>query len=66
MHGRARCNILAMERSHPKVLRLNLVGSPKDLEGASLVVSELEDSPEGHPRNKDSTLNTIRGVAVSL
>ncbi|XP_026447496.1 inactive protein kinase SELMODRAFT_444075-like [Papaver somniferum] len=60
------CNIVAMKRSHPKVLRLNLVGSPKkNLEGAGLVPSELVDSPEGHPENKDGTLKTIRGPVVT-
>ncbi|KAL7162603.1 hypothetical protein ACSBR2_042986 [Camellia fascicularis] len=60
------CNIVAMKRSQPKVLRLNLVGSPKkEDEKACPLLSELDQSSEKQSRNKNNSVNSIRGPAVT-
>ncbi|KAI7984728.1 hypothetical protein LOK49_LG14G02036 [Camellia lanceoleosa] len=60
------CNIVAMKRSQPKVLRLNLVGSPKkEDEKACPLPSELDQSSEKQSRNKNNSVNSIRGPAVT-
>ncbi|GAV60517.1 Pkinase_Tyr domain-containing protein [Cephalotus follicularis] len=60
------CNIVVMKRSQPKVLRLNLVGSPKEeAEVAGPLPSGLDESSERHPRNKTSSLHSIRGPVVT-
>ncbi|OVA11353.1 Protein kinase domain [Macleaya cordata] len=59
------CNIVVMKRSQPKVLRLNLVGSPKESELADLLPCELEDTPQGHAESKNDALNSIRGPVVT-
>lgn len=60
------CNIVVMKRSQPKVLRLNLVGSPKKTsEGDCVSSSELvEESGKSHNNKKDS-LNSARGPVVT-
>lgn len=59
------CNIVVMKRSQPKVLRLNLNGSPKkEPELACPVPSELEGS-EKHTKNKNNSLTSIRGPVVT-
>lgn len=59
------CNIVVMKRSQPKVLRLNLNGSPKkEPELACPVPSELEGS-EKHTKNKNNSLSSIRGPVVT-
>ncbi|CAL5439530.1 unnamed protein product [Camellia sinensis] len=60
------CNIVAMKRSQPKVLRLNLVGSPKkEDEKTCPLLSELDQSSEKQSRNKNNSVNSIRGPAVT-
>ncbi|GMY34552.1 inactive protein kinase SELMODRAFT_444075-like [Fagus crenata] len=59
------CNIVVMKRSQPKVLRLNLVGSPKkQSEVACQLPSELDKASENNPKKNDS-LNSIRGPVVT-
>lgn len=59
------CNIVAMKHSHPKVLRLNLVGSPKKgAEEARLSQSELQ-SFDQQPRIENDAMNSIRGPTVT-
>ncbi|XP_052183563.1 inactive protein kinase SELMODRAFT_444075-like [Diospyros lotus] len=60
------CNIVSMKRSQPKVLRLNLVGSPKkEAETAHPLPSELDQSSEKKPRKKNDPVNSIRGPVVT-
>ncbi|KAI8544581.1 hypothetical protein RHMOL_Rhmol08G0308300 [Rhododendron molle] len=60
------CNIVAMKHSHPKVLRLNLVGSPKKgAEAARLSQSDLNQSFEQQPRTENDATNSIRGPTVT-
>ncbi|KAG8380075.1 hypothetical protein BUALT_Bualt07G0155900 [Buddleja alternifolia] len=57
------CNIVVMKRSQPKVLRLNLVGSPKtDLEATS---SDTEQPSEKQEKNKKNSSNPTRGPLVT-
>ncbi|KAL0441429.1 UNVERIFIED_CONTAM: Inactive protein kinase SELMODRAFT [Sesamum radiatum] len=56
------CNIVVMKRSQPKVLRLNLVGSPR--EEAEVVSSEDKQSSEKQENRKD-TSNPTRGPLVT-
>ncbi|XP_054781642.1 inactive protein kinase SELMODRAFT_444075-like isoform X2 [Prosopis cineraria] len=59
------CNIVAMKRSQPKVLRLNLVGSQKkDLEEASPLPSEKE-MPGKQAKQKNESLNSIKAPVVT-
>ncbi|KAK4269261.1 hypothetical protein QN277_022445 [Acacia crassicarpa] len=59
------CNIVAMKRSQPKVLRLNLVGSQKtDLEEASPLPSEKE-MPGKQGKQKNESLNSIKAPVVT-
>ncbi|KAE9467899.1 hypothetical protein C3L33_00183, partial [Rhododendron williamsianum] len=60
------CNIVTMKHSHPKVLRLNLVGSPKKgAEAARLSQSDLNQSFEQQPRTENDAMNSIRGPTVT-
>ncbi|KAJ4717917.1 Kinase family protein [Melia azedarach] len=60
------CNIVVMKRSQPKVLRLNLVGSSKkEAEPACPLPSDQDESPEKDPKNKDGSLDSIRGPVVT-
>ncbi|KAH7547185.1 hypothetical protein FEM48_Zijuj01G0282500 [Ziziphus jujuba var. spinosa] len=60
------CNIVVMKRSQPKVLRLNLNGSPKkEPELACQLPPEHEKGSEKHPNKKDDSLNSIRGPVVT-
>ncbi|XP_059641206.1 inactive protein kinase SELMODRAFT_444075 [Cornus florida] len=60
------CNIVIMKRSQPKVLRLNLVGSPKkESETACPLPSELDQSSEKQSKNKTDDANSIRGPVVT-
>ncbi|PON48122.1 Tyrosine-protein kinase [Parasponia andersonii] len=54
------CNIVVMKRSQPKVLRLNLNGSPKEPESASQLPSEPDEGSAKHPKKKDDSLITVR------
>ncbi|KAK4395152.1 Inactive protein kinase SELMODRAFT [Sesamum angolense] len=56
------CNIVVMKRSQPKVLRLNLVGSPR--KEAEVVSSEDKQSSEKQENRKD-TSNPTRGPLVT-
>ncbi|KAL0415128.1 UNVERIFIED_CONTAM: Inactive protein kinase SELMODRAFT [Sesamum latifolium] len=56
------CNIVVMKRSQPKVLRLNLVGSPR--KEAEVVSSEDKQSSEKQESRKDSS-NPTRGPLVT-
>ncbi|KAK9101219.1 hypothetical protein Scep_024649 [Stephania cephalantha] len=60
------CNIVVMKRSQPKVLRLNLVGSPKsDAETASELPSGFGALPETNSTEKKDSLDSIRGPFVT-
>lgn len=60
------CNIVVMKRSQPKVLRLNLVGSPqKQSEVACPLPSERDEASEKHLKKKKDSLNSIRGPVVT-
>ncbi|GMN37018.1 hypothetical protein TIFTF001_006467 [Ficus carica] len=61
------CNIVVMKRSQPKVLRLNLNGSPKknELESSCQLPSELDDGSEKHPKKKDDSSDSVRGPVVT-
>lgn len=60
------CNIVVMKRSQPKVLRLNLVGSPKkEPEVACSLPSEADGLTDRHSKSKDDPLKSIRGPVVT-
>ncbi|EOY27085.1 hypothetical protein SCA6_019647 [Theobroma cacao] len=60
------CNIVVMKRSQAKVLRLNLVGSPKKEADASCQLnSEMDERSEKHPKSKNGSSGSIRGPAVT-
>lgn len=61
------CNIVVMKRSQPKVLRLNLNGSPKknELESSCQLPSALDDGSEKHPKKKDDSSDSVRGPVVT-
>ncbi|KAF8400980.1 hypothetical protein HHK36_014283 [Tetracentron sinense] len=60
------CNIVVMKRSQPKVLRLNLVGSPKkEPEVACSLPSELDEASKKNLENNTDPLNSIRGPVVT-
>ncbi|KAL5822562.1 hypothetical protein ACOSQ3_020474 [Xanthoceras sorbifolium] len=60
------CNIVAMKRSQPKVLRLNLVGSPKkEAEVACPSTSDRDESSEKHSKDKNNSSDSIRGPVVT-
>lgn len=59
------CNIVIMKRLQPKVLRLNLVGSPKqELEANCQLPSELDQSSDKQPK-KNESLDSVRGPPVT-
>ncbi|GLU14354.1 hypothetical protein SLE2022_309300 [Rubroshorea leprosula] len=59
------CNIVVMKRSQAKVLRLNLVGSPKkEAEAACEPNSEIHEASEEHLKNKNGS-DSIRGPVVT-
>ncbi|KAJ7973723.1 Protein kinase family protein [Quillaja saponaria] len=59
------CNVVVMKRSRPKVLRLNLISSPKMESNADCSFSlELEHYP-GNIKGKSEQLDIIRGPAVT-
>ncbi|OMO70816.1 hypothetical protein CCACVL1_18641 [Corchorus capsularis] len=60
------CNIVVMKRSQAKVLRLNLVGSPKkETEVSHQLNSELDQTAEKHPKNKNGSSDSVRGPVVT-
>ncbi|XVF26935.1 hypothetical protein REPUB_Repub14bG0063200 [Reevesia pubescens] len=60
------CNIVIMKRSQAKVLRLNLVGSSeKEAEASCQLNSEIEETSEKHPKNKNGSSDSIRGPFVT-
>lgn len=60
------CNIVVMKRSQPKVLRLNLVGSPKmESETACQLPSEPGETAEKHSKTKNDSMKSIRGPVVT-
>ncbi|XP_021293751.1 inactive protein kinase SELMODRAFT_444075-like [Herrania umbratica] len=60
------CNIVVMKHSQAKVLRLNLVGSPKKEADASCQLnSEMDERSEKHPKNKKGLSDSIRGPVVT-
>ncbi|KAG7577134.1 Protein kinase domain [Arabidopsis thaliana x Arabidopsis arenosa] len=60
------CNIVVMKRSQAKVLRLNLVGSPKkDAEKESSLLSGPEAASEKHTKNTKESLDSDRGLPVT-
>ncbi|XP_062214398.1 inactive protein kinase SELMODRAFT_444075-like isoform X2 [Phragmites australis] len=60
------CNIVVMKRSQPKVLRLNLVGSPDKESKATCTISPVLDSSAGKTAtNVKEPRRSIRGPAVT-
>ncbi|KAI7754424.1 hypothetical protein M8C21_006837, partial [Ambrosia artemisiifolia] len=60
------CNIVVMKKSQPKVLRLNLVGSPKKKPEADCpLMPSTNQSSEKQTKNKNSSLDSIRGPVVT-
>ncbi|PSR96158.1 Inactive protein kinase [Actinidia chinensis var. chinensis] len=60
------CNIVVMKRSQPKVLRLNLVGSPKkEAEPVCQRASETDQSSGKQPKNTNDATDSIRGPLVT-
>lgn len=60
------CNIVVMKRSQPKVLRLNLNGSPKkEPESSCQLPSELDEGSEKRPKKKDDSSDSVRGPVVT-
>lgn len=60
------CNIVVMKRSQAKVLRLNLVGSPrKDAEKESPLPTGPEAASEKHTKNTKGSLDSDRGLPVT-
>lgn len=60
------CNIVVMKRSQPKVLRLNLVGSPKkEAEALCSVQSQIDQSSQNQSRNKNDSMDSIPGPVVT-
>ncbi|GAV68306.1 Pkinase domain-containing protein [Cephalotus follicularis] len=59
------CNVVVMKRSQPKVLRLNLVGSPNiEAEFPDTLTFELDSSPE-HLKSKLDESSMIKGPFVT-
>ncbi|KAK9078347.1 hypothetical protein SSX86_002404 [Deinandra increscens subsp. villosa] len=59
------CNIVAMKKSQPKVLRLNLVGSPKKKPEADCPLPSANQSSEKQTKSKNSSLVSSRGPIVT-
>ncbi|CAA7016793.1 unnamed protein product [Microthlaspi erraticum] len=60
------CNIVVMKRSQAKVLRLNLVGSPrKDAEKNSPLPTGPEVEADKHAKNTKGALESDRGLPVT-
>lgn len=60
------CNIVVMKRSQAKVLRLNLVGSPrKDAENETPLPTGAEAASEKHTKNTKGSLDSDRGLPVT-
>ncbi|XP_043704377.1 inactive protein kinase SELMODRAFT_444075 [Telopea speciosissima] len=60
------CNIVVMKRSQPKVLRLNLVGSPpKEPKVVCQLPSKFEEASEKHSKGDSEPRNSIRGPVVT-
>lgn len=61
------CNIVVMKRSQPKVLRLNLNGSPKNNPESVLQLSTEcdEGSDNNSKKKKDESPNSVRGLVVT-
>ncbi|XP_057969182.1 inactive protein kinase SELMODRAFT_444075-like isoform X2 [Malania oleifera] len=59
------CNVVVMKRSQPKVLRLNLVDSPKIESQVACHLLSASESSAMHQSNKQDLLNTIQGLAVT-
>ncbi|KAI3711996.1 hypothetical protein L1987_70545 [Smallanthus sonchifolius] len=58
------CNIVMMRKSQPKVLRLNLVGSPKK-KPENCWLPSTNKPPEKQPKNRNSSLDSVRGPVVT-
>lgn len=60
------CNIVVMKQSQPKVLRLNLVGSPKEEPDLECPYKpDLEDRPDKTSKECCEPFNSIRGPVVT-
>ncbi|CAH2053789.1 unnamed protein product [Thlaspi arvense] len=60
------CNIVVMKRSQAKVLRLNLVGSPrKGAEKESPLPTGAEAASDKHTKNTKGSLDSDRGLPVT-
>ncbi|OIT05247.1 PREDICTED: inactive protein kinase SELMODRAFT_444075 [Nicotiana attenuata] len=59
------CNIVVMKRSQPKVLRLNLVGSPKKEPDVTGTLSSEQTQTCGKESNKKDSLDSSRGPLVT-
>lgn len=59
------CNIVVMKRSQPKVLRLNLVGSPKKEPDVTGTLSSEQTQICGKESHKKDSLDSSRGPLVT-
>ncbi|KAL5709177.1 non-specific serine/threonine protein kinase [Ranunculus cassubicifolius] len=60
------CNIVVMKKSQPKVLRLNLAGSPKsEPEETCAFPSELVKTSEKYSKESSNPISSIRGPDVT-
>lgn len=59
------CNIVIMKKSQPKVLRLNLVGSPKKRPEADSPLPSTDKSSGDQIKSNNSSLDSIRGPVVT-
>ncbi|KAD1976352.1 hypothetical protein E3N88_42074 [Mikania micrantha] len=59
------CNIVVMKKSQPKVLRLNLVGSPKKRSEADCPLTSTNQSSGKQTKNQKSSLVSSHGPVVT-
>ncbi|XP_071715828.1 inactive protein kinase SELMODRAFT_444075-like [Rutidosis leptorrhynchoides] len=59
------CNIVIMKKSQPKILRLNLVGSPKKGSETNCSSSSTNQLSKKQTKNKDSSIDSVRGPVVT-
>lgn len=62
--GELQCNIVSVKRSHPKVLRLNLVGSPKKETKGGQLLSMLDQSCDKQFKKNNSS-DSVQGQVVT-
>ncbi|KAF5776881.1 putative protein kinase RLK-Pelle-PERK-2 family [Helianthus annuus] len=59
------CNIAIMKKSQPKILRLNLVGSPKKKPEADCPLPSSNKPSEKLTKNRNKSLESVRGSVVT-